>query len=164
METGREVGPLAGIVGYSFGAGASALALSRGLAASGAVLISGPRSLRCVVGRWAHAHGLPEQDVPPFIQLIEHHAGGPIDQFDVANVASGLRQPALVIHDRTDKEVPFAEGEAVAAAWPGAEFIVTEGLGHRRIMFAREIVDHVVRFLSQFQVARGGSVSARPHS
>src|SRR5579871_2666521 len=42
LETGRELGPLAAIVGYSFGAGASALALSRGLVAERAVFLSGP--------------------------------------------------------------------------------------------------------------------------
>lgn len=146
-RTGIEIGPLAATMGYSFGAGASVLALSRGLAASRAISISGPRSLQCVIERWARAQGMAEPDVPLFIRLIEQHAGGPIERFDVARVASTLHQPALIIHDRFDKEVPFEEGEAVASAWKGAEFLVTEGLGHRRIMFAPEVVEQVVRFL-----------------
>ena len=39
-------------------------------------------------------------------------------------------EKALVIHDKEDGVVPFAAAERIAAAWPNATFIVTEGYGH----------------------------------
>jgi pimeloyl-ACP methyl ester carboxylesterase len=55
--------------------------------------------------------------------------------------------PALIIHDRDDRDVPWQEGEAVARAWPHARFLRTEGLGHRRILRDPEVIDRVLRFL-----------------
>jgi pimeloyl-ACP methyl ester carboxylesterase len=42
----------------------------------------------------------------------------------------GLRMPALVIHGRQDPLVTLSGGEATAAAIPGAELVVLDGMGH----------------------------------
>ena len=42
----------------------------------------------------------------------------------------GLRMPALVIHGREDPLVTLSGGEATAAAIPGAELVVLDGMGH----------------------------------
>ena len=56
---------------------------------------------------------------------------------------------ALILHDRDDKHVPLAEGHQVAAAWKGAQFEVTEGLGHTRILRDPSTVALVQKFLMQ---------------
>jgi pimeloyl-ACP methyl ester carboxylesterase len=40
----------------------------------------------------------------------------------------------LVVHDRHDRETPFANAEAMAAAGPHVRLLATEGLGHRRVL------------------------------
>lgn len=63
--------------------------------------------------------------------------GGVIRQL-VAILASGsrvealrsVRVPALVIHGKDDPLVPLAAGEDTAAAIPGAELLVIDGMGH----------------------------------
>jgi pimeloyl-ACP methyl ester carboxylesterase len=37
---------------------------------------------------------------------------------------------ALLLHDRYDAVTHFGESEKLAAAWPGARLVATEGLGH----------------------------------
>jgi hypothetical protein len=39
-------------------------------------------------------------------------------------------------------------GAAIAAAWPGAELVTTEGLGHRRILRDPAVVARVTDFLA----------------
>ena len=146
-EVGQALGPLAGIVGHSFGAGASVIALHRGLAAKRAAFISGPSSVVAVIERWGRRHGLPECDIPAFVRLVEKEVGEGVELMDVTQIVALLATPALVIHDRNDKEIPLEEGLAVAAAWPGATMLVTERFGHRRIMLAGEVVQAVVEFL-----------------
>lgn len=41
-----------------------------------------------------------------------------------------LKVPSLVIHGKVDPLVPFACGEATAAAIPGARLLAIEGMGH----------------------------------
>jgi pimeloyl-ACP methyl ester carboxylesterase len=157
-EVGHGLGPLAGVVGHSFGAGASVIALHRGLTAERAVFISGPSSVVTVIARWGRHDGLPESDIPAFVRTVEREVGEPVEFMDVTQIVPGLRARALVIHDRNDKEIPLEEGLAVAAAWPGATMLVTERFGHRRIMLAAEVVQAVVAFLRSAPAPQGSAL------
>jgi hypothetical protein len=44
--------------------------------------------------------------------------------------------------------MPWQEGEAVARAWPGAQFVRTTGLGHRRILRDPEVMARVTAFIA----------------
>src|SRR3712207_4760890 len=67
---------------------------------------------------------------------------------DVCAIAARMTAPALLVHDRSDDVVPFAEGAAIAATWPGARLLSTEGLSHRRILSDPAVVAEVVRFIA----------------
>jgi hypothetical protein len=51
------------------------------------------------------------------------------------------------VHDREDKQIPYAMGRAIAAAWPGAELCSTRGLGHQRILRDPDVIGTVMQFL-----------------
>ncbi|EDY86303.1 conserved hypothetical protein [gamma proteobacterium HTCC5015] len=54
----------------------------------------------------------------------------------------------LMIFDRDDKEVSHTQGELIQGVWPSAQLIKTQGLGHRRLMWAPDIVEAVTLFVS----------------
>jgi pimeloyl-ACP methyl ester carboxylesterase len=139
---------LAGVVAHSFGAGATAIALARGLQARRVALLGGPSSLVSVVERWGRRHLLPEEEIPTFLHRVEQAVGEPIEDLDVTRIAAGLKIPSLIVHDRDDDEIPLEDGIAVARAWPGAKMLITERHGHRRILIARQVVGEVVAFLN----------------
>jgi hypothetical protein len=56
--------------------------------------------------------------------------------------------PVLVVHDTDDREVPYADGPRLAEVF-GARLLTTNGLGHRRILFAREVVAAAVEFIEE---------------
>jgi pimeloyl-ACP methyl ester carboxylesterase len=53
-----------------------------------------------------------------------------LTQPDRSQRLHGLRVPALVIHGLADKMVHVSGGRATAAAIPGAELLLVDGLGH----------------------------------
>ncbi len=55
------------------------------------------------------------------------------DPFDTLGRASQIAVPALVIHGRNDEIIPFAMGEALAAAIPGARLLPRE-TGHNELL------------------------------
>jgi pimeloyl-ACP methyl ester carboxylesterase len=148
VEAARQIGPLAGVVAHSFGAGATVIALARGLQAGRVALLGGPSSLVSVVERWGRGQLLPEEEIPAFLHRVEQAVGEPIEDLDITRIASGLKIPSLIVHDRDDEEIPLQDGIAVARAWPGAKMLITERLGHRRILIARKVVGEVVAFLN----------------
>jgi hypothetical protein len=87
----------------------------------------------------------------------ERWLGASWDDFDIPALARAQKAPLLVVHDRDDDEVPWSDGAAIAAAWPGARLVTTEGLGHRRVLRDPRVVELAVSFVSR------GEVSADDH-
>jgi pimeloyl-ACP methyl ester carboxylesterase len=56
---------------------------------------------------------------------------------------------ALLIHDHGDPDVPYRNAEEIAAAWPGARVLATEGLGHRAVLRDPAVVRSAVAFLTR---------------
>lgn len=55
---------------------------------------------------------------------------GLVYRLDVRAYLSGVRAPALIVHRRDDRAVPFRLGREVAAAIPGATFVPLQGSAH----------------------------------
>jgi pimeloyl-ACP methyl ester carboxylesterase len=148
LDVGRQLGPLEGVVGHSFGAGAATMALAQGLEARRAVLIAGASTIMTYMNRWCRHNGVGESQIPLFVRMVADAVGQKPETFELTRAAAGLNVPALVMHDTTDDDVPVDDAYAMAAAWPGARLHLTERFGHRRILVARPVVAEAVRFLA----------------
>jgi pimeloyl-ACP methyl ester carboxylesterase len=145
-DVARRFGARAAI-GHSLGAAAVALALHRGLSLDAAVLVAPPRAATALFDGFCAAMGLSEGTRDRTRDRLERRVGVRIADLDLPAIAAGLRTPALVIHDAGDGEVPFEDGAAIAAAWPSARFVATEGLGHRRILRNPGVLDEARAFV-----------------
>ena len=148
LVVGKEIGPLAGVIGHSMGAASTALALQQGLVAQRVVLIAGPSSISGVLQRFARMARLPDPVAERFYQLAAEYVGIPSDSLEIAQVAAHLTTPALIVHDSADSNVPFADAEAIAASWPASRLYVTEGLGHQRILRDPGVIAMAVSFIT----------------
>lgn len=148
LGVGQEVGPLAGVIAHSMGGAGTALALQRGLAVQRVVLISSPSSITGVLQRFAHLAQLSAPVADRFYQLVEEHVGLPADEVDIAHIGAGFSTPALIIHDTADREIPFADAQAIAATWPASSLYATKGLGHRRILTDPGVITAATGFLT----------------
>jgi len=156
-------GPFAGVVAHSFGNAAVMLALREGaLQAERVVSISPPYTLGGLLDKFAFMLRLPAPVKQSLRRRVERRYGDDIwERVSAKVVAPTLVQPALIIHDADDSEVPITDGEATARQWPGARFMGTRGLGHRRILRAGEVIDAAVDFVNGALVpdARGTGIA-----
>jgi pimeloyl-ACP methyl ester carboxylesterase len=53
----------------------------------------------------------------------------------------------LLLHDPEDREVPFADGLALAEAWPGARLEPLVGAGHTRALRHPDVISRAVGFV-----------------
>jgi pimeloyl-ACP methyl ester carboxylesterase len=134
-------------VGHSVGGAAVAFAAAHGLELAAAALVAPPRTPWAFVDELAGALRLSAPVRAALDDGIVRRVGVAPDGVDVARCAPGAPPPMLVVHDERDAEVPLAAGAAVAAAWR-ARLVVTSGLGHRRILRDRAVVEEVVRFVT----------------
>jgi pimeloyl-ACP methyl ester carboxylesterase len=98
------------------------------------VLVSPPSDLAGYSRRFARWHWMPEPVRRSMQAAIEERYGVSWDELEVERVAARLSARALVVHDRADSMIPWRQGLRVARAWPDARLLLTEGLGHGRIL------------------------------
>ncbi len=60
---------------------------------------------------------------------------------------SPYRVKTLILHDIHDKEVSKENVNVCCKQWTWAEFIQTQNLGHRRILYDEQTIDKIVRFV-----------------
>jgi pimeloyl-ACP methyl ester carboxylesterase len=155
----RQVGPLAAVVAHSFGGFTSLLAISRGLAAERLVIIAAPSSVPEVLDDFVRLIRLPRRAVPSMVAALESRVHAPMSSFDVASFAAAVKIPVLVAHDADDKEVSYEHGPRLADLL-GARLLTTTGHGHRRILFAPEVVRAIVDFVGEGRAVRAAAPSA----
>ena len=144
----RACGPVHAIIGHSFGVPCTFYAVQHGLKVNRIVAISPPDNVRHLTQKFFIALNVAPRVQEVFSRTIETHYGADLWQrFSTEVMARQLDVPGLVIHDQDDRDVPIEEGAAVARAWPGAQFVRTTGLGHRRILRDPGVIARVTAFI-----------------
>ncbi len=153
-QVGRQLGPLHGVIGHSFGAGAAAIALSRGLEAKLGVFIAGPYSILGLIVRWCKSQGIDDEQIPFFLQLLAQvvtsdEADDADRDFHLRVDAERIPCPGLIVHDTMDDDIPLKDAELLNADWKRSRLHITSRYGHKRILIAQSVVQAVVDFLSK---------------
>jgi pimeloyl-ACP methyl ester carboxylesterase len=144
---GAQFGPAAAVIGHSLGGAATVLALRAGLVAERAVLISAPSNIEVFSHRFAGFFGLPPRVRDIMQRNLERRFAMTWADVHSDRMARSLTQPALIVHDHEDTDVPTADARAIAGAWPGARLVITQGLGHRGVLRSSEVVHYILEFL-----------------
>lgn len=138
----------AGLIAHSLGAAAGGLALARGLSPDRVVFVSPSAWPGHYFDGFLGSIGVKGETLARARATVEARLGLPFDEIELPRLPLEKQAPALIIHDSRDREVPFAHGAGIAATWPGADLIATEGLGHRRILGDPDVIARSVRFLA----------------
>lgn len=144
-------GPARAVVGHSMGAAASALAVLDGTPTERLVLVTPLADPTTYIEGFAHTLGFSERTRHRFEVRMQVLASRRLADLDVPLRAANTRLPlptTLVLSDRDDKEADHADGARIARAWPGAELVMSDGLGHRRILRDEETIKRIVAHVS----------------
>jgi len=165
-EVAASRGPLAALVAHSVGGTAAVRALWEGLDAGAVVLVGPAADLVTPSLRFSETFGFSRAVRERMHRCIEERVGQSWAVFDAVELAPALTAPALVIHDRGDAEIPWQHGAAIAGAWRGAKMLMTEGLGHRRILRDPDVVAAAAAFVAARTAERGiaATVDAEPQA
>jgi pimeloyl-ACP methyl ester carboxylesterase len=143
------------VIAHSMGAAAVAHAVRTGLRPAALVLLAPAADPRWVLDRFVHRLGAGPRVRAGLERAVVRRVGLPWETFDVPSLhRSTPVPPTLVVHDAADRELGPEHGRAIAAAWPGARLLETEGLGHRRLLRDPAVIDDAVRFVAAARTVR----------
>lgn len=159
-----HVGPVHAVVAHSLGGAAAAQAIREGLPARGVVMIGSPADMYQACSTLAWQLGIAPHVLARMQRNSEQWLGASWSTFNVPEIGRTRPvPPTLVIHDREDKEVRWEDGAAIAGAWPDAQLVTTNGLGHRRILRDKAVIGRIAAFIASPPEARPGSRRAPAH-
>ncbi len=145
LAVAEDSGNVVGLIGHSLGAAACVLAMREGLRVRAAVLLAPLSDPEKYAGRFASICRMPGPVRDSMkIRLAARH-GVAWEKLRVVTAPS-TPGPLLIFHDRRDAKVPLGDGRAIAAAWPGALLVTTQGLGHHKILRSAEVIGRTVSF------------------
>ncbi|MBX7192537.1 MAG: alpha/beta fold hydrolase [Sandaracinaceae bacterium] len=139
-----SLGPFRALITHSMGGAAALLAAEQHAVAERYAMLCPPNDVRDFTAEATKLLGLSEATRAAVHRRLERRFGVPLEAMRAPLLAERRTEPLLVVHDRDDKDVPLERGVAIAHAWPGAELVVTEGLGHRRVLHDPAVVSRVV--------------------
>jgi len=147
VAAAAAAGPLAGLVAHSLGAPAALLAASRHSVAADALAFIAPPARTSVMTDWFSAlSGFTPAVVERMRHRLERRLGFRWIDLEPLRLVEQIRAPLLVIHDRQDNEIPHTDGTELARRHPRGQIHSTDGLGHRRVLRDRAVIDRVTRF------------------
>lgn len=91
---------------------------------------------------------LPDEVMHGLRSMITENFGKDVlEEIVNENFVKQIHIPALMFHDRADNVTPVEDSRAIAAAWSEAQYIETNGLGHRGALQSAEIHAKIINFL-----------------
>jgi len=143
-----QVGPVHGTISHSFGCAAVLLAGVRaGVDAPLNVAIAPNVLIDDAIARFSKLVALDATEREAMESQLAIHAGVSTEALRLEALIGQRDSQLLVVHDREDPEVSFAHADRLARQWPDARLVVTEGLGHRRILRDPAVIAETVAFV-----------------
>ena len=146
----NDYGPFDAIIGHSFGGLAATLALEQiphtGLLKL--VLIAPATETSRALDNYCRLLRIDEGTRREIEALIGKIGGHPASWFSVSRALPHLKARVLFLQDREDAQTPFEDVEPIMQQnHPGVHFVISEGLGHRRIYRDEASVKAILGFL-----------------
>lgn len=140
---------------HSLGAQATAWAHAHhGLDYRKLVLVAPSVSIEDMVTRFTAHVPLGPRVHRRFMTRLTSSIGYGLEEFDLRlRAAERPREmPLLVVHDEGDTETPIESASGLVEAWPGAELVTTQKLGHLRILRSPALKRAVADWLARHPV------------
>lgn len=144
------------LVGHSMGAAAAAYVLAERDDVGRAILVAPPTDFRGVVGRMAGWLQFGVRARQQLLNKMAQRVGMGYDALDLVRRGARIGGRVLLVHDRRDREVPFADSARLYQSIPAATLQETDGKGHRRVLSDPTVLSVMVGFASEGVVSLQG--------
>ena len=95
-----------------------------------------------------HLVKLDDEIKNEFRKLVEEANGKPLSWYSVARASENIKAQVLFLQDKLDAQTPFADVEPIMQkGYPNFRFVISEGLGHRRIYKDASTIKTIMEFL-----------------
>jgi pimeloyl-ACP methyl ester carboxylesterase len=147
LEVEKHYGPFEFAVGHSLGGMSILNAVKKGLQIKKAIVIGSGNSVINIVNTFIEKIGLPNDVAILMKNNFEKKYHFEMESFSAYVAAKDVKIPVLVIHDTDDEDIPVSEAYHLAEHLSDKELLITNQLGHRKILGDSKVIQKIVEFL-----------------
>lgn len=149
------------IVSHSMGSAVTSYALrNTGVSVEKLVYLTSPNTMEAVFEEYRDTIGLGARAYAYLMSLVETILGEKIETATVARFLQESRyRSLLIIHDRTDRVIPFDYAVDIYAQTQRSCYLPLEQTGHYRMLWTEDVLDMVVDELQGKLAPRYGFTS-----
>jgi pimeloyl-ACP methyl ester carboxylesterase len=145
----EKLGKFDGFISHSFGGIALSLYQEdHNDPAAKMVLIAPATETQSAIDLFCHFFGLGPSIKASIHAYIKQKSGKDITHYSINRIAPKLTNPILWIHDKDDDITPLSDVKPLLNLSPAnIEFMITEGLGHRKIYKDPAVIKRIIDFI-----------------
>ena len=149
------------IVSHSFGSAVSSFALAEsGVKADKLIFLTSPNRMEAVFEDYQQLIGLGKKAFTKLLNIVGHILRRPIQEATVTNFLKHAEYTSLLlIHDRSDKVIPFDYAVDIYANTERTRYLPIEQTGHYRMLWVEDVIDMVADELAGNLAPRYGNAS-----
>ena len=148
LEIEKQYGPFEFAIGHSLGGMSVLNAIKQNFQVKKAVIIGSGDIIQDIIDDFICKLQLK----PEFgIKLRDHFEakfGGKMDDYSAYKAAEKTEVPVLIIHDKDDDDVSVKAAYNIQKHLKQSEIMITEGLGHRKILGDEAVIQKIKEFIS----------------
>tara|TARA_B110000858_G_scaffold87398_1_gene100999 strand:- start:1236 stop:2111 length:876 start_codon:yes stop_codon:yes gene_type:complete len=142
-------GPFEAAIGHSFGATSLYNAVATFLDIKTFIAIGSGDRISEIISNFAKNLYLKEKSAKKIQSGLEKKWVIHLDDFSSSTVAKKIKIPVLVVHDKTDGDVPVSCAYKIRQNLEKGSLFITNGLGHTKILRNNEVVHKSIKFIIQ---------------
>ncbi len=147
LEIDRIYGPFEAAVGHSLGGMSLLNAMRKGFDVNRLVTIGSGDIIKDIMDDFTKALQLDPKISDLMRVHFEKKSGETMNSYSSYLAAEKIEIPVLVIHDNDDHDVPVKCGINIHKHLKNGSLKITKGLGHRKILGDREVIEEIVEFI-----------------
>lgn len=147
LEIEKAYGPFEFAIGHSLGGMSILNAIKKGLQVKKAVVVGSGNSVINIVNTFVEKIGLPNKVAVLMRKNFEKKYQFEMESFSAYVAAKEVKIPVLVIHDNDDEDIPVSEAHHIVENLINKEVLITNNLGHRKILGDTTVINKIVEFL-----------------
>lgn len=147
LELEKQYGKFEYAIGHSLGGMSVLNAIKKGLNVKKAIIIGCGDSINDILLDFVSKLHLKPEIASLMRKSFEESFKESMESYSGAIAAEKVNIPMLVIHDKEDEDVPYTASENIHNTLKNSKLILTENLGHRKILGDDIVISQIQKFL-----------------
>lgn len=148
LEIEKQFGPFEFVVGHSLGGMAILNAIKQGLKVNKAVIIGTGDIIEDILVDFVERLELKPEIASMMKAHFENKHKVEMESYSASFAAQSVEIPVLIIHDEHDDEINVKAAHNIHRNLKNGELLITEKLGHRKILGDKKVIESMLNFIS----------------